>query len=415
MLEIPKTAEKLRQLALESGQGVPAARTATEGVVTPRKDRQDLSMAPARAKKKKRTPSLSFLLMVVTPIVLSVLYYVFIASDQYAAVAKFTIRGADTQASGDLLGMMTGLGATSSTTADSHMVVEYIQSREMVEKLDKAINLRKLYSRDGVDFWATAHEDWPIEKFLTYWNQMVTVYFDSYAGITELEVRAFTKEDAQLIAQHIIDASERLVNNISLRARDDAVKEARSEMERAENRLRMARSAVATFREKTKILDPQAMASADQAIVNKLEQQLTQLQAQLGALGAMSKDSPRVVHITTQIDAVKQQIEVEKAKVALKTTSSGESLTKQLKTYEDLQTEQGFAEKAYLSTLASMERARVDADRQQRYLAVFISPSVPEDALYPERLHWIIIITLGSFIVWGISSLTMAGIRDHIG
>ena len=104
MLEIPKTAEKLRQLALESGQGVPAARTATEGVVTPRKDRQDLSMAPARAKKKKRTPSLSFLLMVVTPIVLSVLYYVFIASDQYAAVAKFTIRGADTQASGDLLG-----------------------------------------------------------------------------------------------------------------------------------------------------------------------------------------------------------------------------------------------------------------------------------------------------------------------
>ena len=101
--------------------------------------------------------------------------------------------------------------------------------------------------------------------------------------------------------------------------------------------------------------------------------------------------------------------------MALKTTGSGDSLTKQLKTYEDLQTEQGFAEKAYLSTLASMERARVDADRQQRYLAVFISPSVPEDALYPERLHWIIIITLGSFIVWGISSLTMAGIRDHIG
>ncbi len=407
MLEIPRTAEKLRRLALESGRPVA---TSSEGVVTPRA----MNTRPAADKKKKRGPTLSFILMVIVPIVLSVLYYVFVASDQYAATAQFAIRGADSQASGDILGLVTGFSSTASSTSDSHMVVQYIQSREMVEKLDKSIGLRKLYTDRGADFWAAADKDWPIEKFVDYWNSMVHVYFDSFSGITELEVKAFTPEDAELISKHVISLSERLVNDISMRARDDAVREARSEVSRAENRLRMARNAVATFREKSKLLDPAAAASADQQIVAKLEQQVSELRAQLGALGSMADTAPRVVHTKNQIAALEKQIEFERTKVALAESSSGDSLTKQLKTYEDLQTEQGFAEKAYVSTLASLERARVDADRQQRYLAVFVQPSIPEDARYPERLHWIIVIALGSFVIWGIGSLTLAGIRDHI-
>ncbi|PLX39281.1 MAG: hypothetical protein C0606_01745 [Hyphomicrobiales bacterium] len=410
MLEIPKTAEKLRNLALESSRG----KQTGEAVVSPRKDKKRGKNGLPSRKKARRKPRLSFLICVVAPVVATVLYFVLIASDQYAAEAKFSIRGSETQTSGDLLGMMTGFTGSSASSTDSYMVASFIESRELVEKLDKQVDLRKLYSRPEADYLASADPDWPIEKLVEYWESMVHVYFDTYSGITEFEVRAFTKEDAELIARHVLAMSERLVNDISLRERDDAVGEAKSEVARAENRLRMARTAVANFRETSKSVDPTAVATAEQAIVSTLEAELAQLRTQLRALTSMAEDAPRVVYLKTQIEALEKQIEHEKTKVAINSTGDGETLTKKLKMYEDLRTEEGFAEKAYLSALTSLERARVEADRQQRYIAVFVNPKVPEYPLYPERLRWTLIILFGCFVVWGIGSLTVAGVRDHV-
>ena len=51
---------------------------------------------------------------------------------------------------------------------------------------------------------------------------MVSVAIDSNTGVLEIEVRAFTPEDAQTIGQSIIDHSAELVEELSREARDDA-------------------------------------------------------------------------------------------------------------------------------------------------------------------------------------------------
>lgn len=62
------------------------------------------------------------------------------------------------------------------------------------------------------------------------------------------------------------------------------------------------------------------------------------------------------------------------------------ALTGQLATYETLEVERNFAQQAYTSALSSLEKARVEADRQERYLAVYSTPAVPQYPLYPRRI-----------------------------
>ena len=81
--------------------------------------------------------------------------------------------------------------------------------------------------------------------------------------------------------------------------------------------------------------------------------------------------------------------------------------------YEELESERRFAETAYQHALEALDRARTNADRQQVYIADFVPPSLPEEALYPHRWCSPGIVFLASFIVWGIGGLTLRSVRDH--
>lgn len=411
MLEIPNSAERLKRLALD-----PSVFTGDDGKDDAGIERKR-GRAKAREKQTKPRKNWSFIFCVLVPGILAALYYFIIAADQYAAQSRFAIRGPESSSGGpDLLGIVTGMGSSTSTSSDAYIIIEYIYSRELVEDLDKRINLRKIYSRDEADYFASFNPKSSIEDFIKYWKSMVTIYYDATGGILELEVKAFTAEDAKLVSEHVIAMSERLINNLSRKVRDDAVSEAKSELARAENRLRLARTAIAGFRETTRMLDPSQAAVAEEGIVTKLQTELVTQRAELATLqNTMSETAPRVKFVRSKVDALQKQIDDERVKIAIRERSGGKgSLTNQLKMYEELATEREFAQKAYISALASIERARIEADRQQRYLTVFVHPRTPEEALYPERLRWALIIFAGLFLLWGIGSLAIASIKDHM-
>ncbi|MCW2307464.1 hypothetical protein [Rhodobium gokarnense] len=414
MLEIPNSADRLKRLALDPSVFTTEAKKKDDAQMKPERKRSGRKIQ--RKKKPRLSVSKSLALFVLVPGLLAAIYFFLIASDQYAAEARFAIRSAESGGGTDVIGgLLAGVGSTSSTASDAYIVTEYIYSRELVDELDEAINLRQIYNRDEADFIARAGADRSVESFMDYWKSMVSVYFDSTEGIILLEVRAFTPADAKLVAENVIARSERLINELSRKMRDDAVNEARSEVARAENRLRLARVAISRFREVSKIIDPSLTAKTEHAIVSSLEGQLAKRETELStALMSMGDTAPRVIHMRTQIEALKKQILDERTKLALRDSTGGESLNENLKRYEELVTEQEFAQKAYVSTLASLERARIEADRQQRYLAVFVNPRLPQDALYPERLRWTLIIFGGAFLIWGVGSLAIASIRDHM-
>ena len=89
-------------------------------------------------------------------------------------------------------------------------------------------------------------------------------------------------------------------------------------------------------------------------------------------------------------------------------------MTQQLALYEELEVERSLAQQAYASALVSLEQARRDADRQQRYLAIHLHPQVPESAIYPRSILNMLILCFTCFTAWGIGTLITYSVRDHL-
>ena len=82
--------------------------------------------------------------------------------------------------------------------------------------------------------------------------------------------------------------------------------------------------------------------------------------------------------------------------------------------YEQLESERTFAENTYQHALQALDRSRINADRQQVYLATFVQPTLPEEALYPRRLQSFAVVSGVAFAIWVIGSFIVQSIRDHV-
>ena len=89
------------------------------------------------------------------------------------------------------------------------------------------------------------------------------------------------------------------------------------------------------------------------------------------------------------------------------------STSKMLAAFEELEAERQFAEKAYGNALASLERSRIEADKMQRYLAVFVRPALAEYPLYPKRLEMMLVIFIASLMLWGVTVFVVQAVKDH--
>ncbi|MBV2185154.1 MAG: hypothetical protein KUL88_11505 [Rhizobium sp.] len=138
----------------------------------------------------------------------------------------------------------------------------------------------------------------------------------------------------------------------------------------------------------------------------------------------MAEDTPRIRVIKTQISALESRIEAEKQRLgsgaagatkSARTTQdlTGSDVSGRLQLYEKLELEREFGERAYAVALASLEKARMDATGKQRYLAVFIQPTLSQMAQYPNRILSAFLVLLGGLFFWGMGTLIYYNIRDR--
>jgi len=376
---------------------------------------------PATAPKSdKKYLRVSALLAIALPTLLATLYFGFVAAPQYVAEARFAVRGAEEAATPtDAISALSGFGGVATgIVSDSYIVAQYITSTQIVGNLQRSVDLRRAYTSDKADFVAKYRpydfED-TIEHLATYWNSVAWVYYEPLSGIISFTVRAFTPEDALKIAKEAVRESENVVNKLSERAREDAISLAKQEQARAELRLKVARKSVQDYRDRKGQTDPVTTAAAKSTLVATLEMELAKAEADIaGRTAFLSKDSPSVRVARQTADALRSQIEQERAKIgALETKNPKVLMSTDLTEYEGLQTELTFAQKAYETASVQVEATRVRAEQQTRYLATFVEPHLPEDSLYPKRLQMILLVMLCSALAWAIGVLVFYGIRDH--
>ncbi len=104
-----------------------------------------------------------------------------IASKQYSSEARFTLRVGRT-AEMDSLGSLTGLPSME-MAQDTYIVINYIQSRAIIEDIERKLDLHAIYSRPGSDWYYRFNPKKPIEKFVSYWKSMIDVSVQMPGGI----------------------------------------------------------------------------------------------------------------------------------------------------------------------------------------------------------------------------------------
>lgn len=371
-----------------------------------------------------RITVLSFVLCVLLPVLASAAYYLFAAVDRYAVEIKFAIRSPSGASSTDLMGLVSGSAAAGSTIADSWMVVEYLESREFLDKLSQQIDLKALYSEPLGDPLTRLPVDATTEDMVDFLPRIISANFESATQIITVETQAFTPSDASRMAEVVLEASSTLINSVSEKARQDTVRLAELELARAEEALREQRAAIASFRETEQKIDPTASVATQEGVLAQLQNRLASTRTELSSLREfLSPEAPSVRVLQSQIDSLERQIGAERARLGIgeigaprtgEMSRVAESLNRSVTLYEALKVDLDFRERAYLSALSSLEAARIEADRQQRYVATFVAPSQPQSARYPQVTLSMILIGAVAFLIWGVLAMFLHILREHL-
>lgn len=365
---------------------------------------------------------LTFLLWVMIPLAATGWYLFAFAKDQYASKVGFSVRTEEVGSSLGFLGGLTELSGSSSS--DTDILYEYIQSQQMVRAVNARLGLRDIYIVPDDPVFALG-EDARIEALAKYWQRMVRVFYDRGSGLIEVRVLAFDPVDATAVAAAIFDESSAMINQLSAIARADVMRYTEEELARAQERLKTARQATTAFRNRTGIIDPKADIQGQMGVVNALQNQLAAgLVARQTLLdGATSTNDPRVTQLDGRIAAIRKQIAEERSQfggVGTDIAGVGASVdvgdaaySTLLEEYESLEVDREFAEKSFLAALAARNAAVAKAQRQSRYLASYVAPTRAETAQYPRR--FVLMAIIGGFLLisWSIGTMIYYSLRDR--
>lgn len=366
----------------------------------------------AMARRRGAGKFLWFILAVVIPTLVSAVYFFGIAADTYVSEFYAVVRPASDQQNGPAAASYSA--ATAQTALESNVVVEYIKSPEIVSKLDDQISLRAIYSTNKADFWARLDPRASTEELVAYWNAMVQPFFDMTTGTLSVRVKAFTPTDAQMIATQVIHLSENLVNDMSARARQDAVRSDEDEVAQAGDQLKDIRQQILDFRNRQQMIDPKAEATSSLSLISKLREEMALAQADLNTYGEAT-EAPGAKVLRARIAALQQQIVAATASL----TSTGgqpnaDALSTNVGSFEELDAKRQVAEKYYESALSALEKAKYDAGRQASYFSVFVDPNLPQTAAYPRRVMSVLLTLLGAAGVWIFGIVIFHSIREHV-
>lgn len=353
------------------------------------------------------TPLL-FLFLFLIPAVASSAFFGLYLSDRYVTEARFALRpaiGGAEKAAPDAVGTTSSIPAQL-IAQDSMIVGEYIKSRAMVETLERTLPLREMFSRDDIDLYSRFNPAKPIEKLVRYWHDRVKIGVEN-SGLIEVEVNAFDPDDALKLSRAILAESERLVNQLTERARNDALAESEREMKTAEARLTKLHLAVRDLRNRDGVLDAQKTNDTNLKMIAEIRSQRIGLAVKLSLLQRDLRDDSRSIQdLKAQIAQLDETIARIEREATNQDPEQRRVLSATLTRFEELDAERKTAEKYYAATIAARERSRMIADRQIEFFSMIVEPVRAESSQQPRRMLFIAISVAASALAFGLAVLT---------
>jgi capsular polysaccharide transport system permease protein len=353
------------------------------------------------------------LFFVILPTLLAGYYYYRVATPLYATNTEFVIQQAMPQsASGSSMG---GLANTPmANMQDSITVQGYLQSRDAMLRLDQDIGFRDVFTDPMIDPIQRLDADASNEAAYKIYKRNVRVSYDPTEGIIRMEVIAPDPETSVRFSEALIGYAEEQVDQLTQRLREDAMRGARESYDEAEAALLDARQRSVNLQETFKVLSSDVEVSLITGQIGQLEGQLTTDKLSLAQMESNENPNPaRMEPLKRRITTLEREISLLRAKL-VEEDSSGQSLARVQSELAVAEADSETRQMMLAQALQAMETARIEANRQARYISLSVAPVAPDEATYPRAFENTVVAMLIFAGIYLLLSMTAAILREQV-
>jgi capsular polysaccharide transport system permease protein len=376
-----------------------------------------LRMQQDIARRRRRRLALlaaRMLAFVLFPAFLAGWYFYAVATPMYATRAEFVIQQAGP--AGGTGGALGGLfsGTALATSQDSIAVQGYLQSREAMARLEEDVGFRAHFQAQNIDTMQRLDPDASLEAAYKVYKRFVKISYDPSEGIIRMEVVAADPQVATAWAKQLVAYAEEQVDHLTQRLRADQMRDAQTGYDEAQANLAASQRRLIELQEKFKVISSETEVGLLTAQISALESQLTQERLSLAQMQANENpNEARMEPVIRRIATLESEIGTLRARMtegSPEATSLAEVQGELLVAQADLETRQLIL----AQSLQSMETARVEANRQVRYLSLSVTPTPTDAPAYPRAFENTLVSLLILLGIYLMVSMTAAILREQV-
>ncbi len=352
------------------------------------------------------------LLVAGVPSLIVFLYFALLAPQVYQSESRVIVRLSRdaTAAVPGAAASLLGLGTTDSTE-DSRILVAYLQSPEFIELADQRLKLREHYSTPTFAIAHRLEPDASQEDFWLFVRSMLDVRVEEPSGLISIRAKAYTPDKAKELADLTLEQSELAINRLNERMVAAQTKLAQATLEQGQRDLISRRQQLLKFQSDNAVVNPSTELGTHVSGLASLDSRLLQKRAELRAKSQyLREDAFEIRAINQEIRALEEQREQETSTLV---ASKDKNLSRLLQEYEDLKMQAEFAVQTYSAAFALVEKAKMEAARQEKFLLLISAPFVPEEPVAPRPLRNAITTFVIIAILFAIGRLIAATVKDH--
>ena len=350
---------------------------------------------------------------VILPTFLAGYYYYRVATPLYATNTEFVIQVAQPpSSSGTSMGGL--MNTPMANMQDSITVQGYLQSRDAMLRLDNDIGFREVFTDPTIDPIQRLEADATNEAAYKIYKRNVRVSYDPTEGIIRMEVIAPDPQTSVRFSEALIGYAEEQVDQLTQRLREDAMRGARESYAEAEVALREARQRAVQLQETFKVLSSEVEVSLITGQIASLEGQLTADRLSLAQMESNANPSQaRMEPLKRRIATLEGEIATLRARLT-EDVDSGQSLARVQSELALAEADAETRQMMLAESLQAMETARIEANRQARYISLSVAPVAPDEATYPRAFENTVVAMLIFAGIYLLLSMTAAILREQV-
>ncbi len=366
-----------------------------------------------RRRRKFLLVALRLAIFVMIPTYLAGNYFYNYATEMYIVETQMVIQKADGGGGGGGLGgLLAGTGLANSE--DSTIVQGFLSSREAMIKLDEELGFISHYQQDFIDDIQRLPSDATLEDAYKKYRKFIQIGFDPSEGVIHLSVVAINPQIATDFSLALIKMAEERVDKLSAPVREDQMRGAIESYDTAEQAVLNAQQAVLDLQQKRGVLSADAEISAQMSIISSLEVQLENKRLSLAEINANAEpNTARSNALSAEIFRLEERVAELRANL-IGGADSTVSLARVSGELRIAETELSMRQLLLQQALTQVETARVEANRQTRYLSLGVTPIAPDVPTRPRKMENTALSFVVFMAIYIFFSLTVSILREQL-